>query len=67
MTKAAKKRYLKSAGTDGCPYCKADMEELECKEVDFVEDGNIEQRVQCPQCKKRWMDIFTLTDVQELF
>lgn len=67
MTKAARKRYIQSAGTDGCPYCKADMEEFEYQEVDFVENGNIEQRIQCLQCSRWWMDVFVLKEVHELF
>jgi hypothetical protein len=66
MTKAARKRYIQSAGTDGCPYCKADMEQFDYGEMDPVEDGSVEQKVKCLQCKRVWMDVFLLKEVREL-
>lgn len=38
----------------------------ETSEYRFTEDGDIEQRVSCPGCGARWMDVFTLSDQREL-
>lgn len=65
MSKAAKKRHIRDSGMC-CPYCKADMEFMDYHDLDPVENGDIEQKVQCMQCKRYWKDIFRLVDVEEL-
>jgi hypothetical protein len=35
-------------------------------EFEPVESGDIEQAVSCPQCGRRWRDVFTLRDRYEL-
>lgn len=73
MSKAARKYHIKTSGMDKCPYCKVDLydndmnEALEYKEVDFVEDGDIHQEAKCTKCNRRWMDVFRLVEVRELF
>jgi hypothetical protein len=53
---------------DVCHHC--DYEDgLDYEEIGPVEgvDGtDLEQRVSCPQCNKKWIDVFTLTDQREL-
>jgi hypothetical protein len=66
MTKAARRRYIASAGTSGCPYCEAPQDDFDYEEPDFVEDGDIEQIAQCPTCDRRWKDVFRLVEVREL-
>ena len=44
---------------DICPHCGCE-EGLDYKDIDGVEDGNLEQTVTCPKCEKRWIDVFAL-------
>jgi ribosomal protein S27AE len=48
-----------------CPRCGYD-EGLDYGELDPVEGGDIEQRVKCPECGERWMDVFTLSEQRAL-
>lgn len=72
LSKAARKYHLKTAGIERCPFCKTDIYEdneigiIEYGELDPTEDGNIQQTAQCTKCKRRWMDIFQLTEIHEL-
>lgn len=45
---------------DVCPSCLGNN--LEYDELHVVEDGGIEQRVSCPSCGKRWLDLFHLSE-----
>lgn len=49
---------------DVCHHC--GHEGLDYGDLDAVEDGDIEQRVKCPGCGERWMDVFTLTEQRAL-
>jgi hypothetical protein len=68
--KGARKRHIRTAGSEVCPYCKADNDmcgmNIEYGDLDPVEDGDIQQEVKCLQCGRRWMDIYRLVDVHEL-
>ncbi len=44
---------------DICPYCNQEM--LDYGEFEATEHG-IEQHVKCPNCNKKWIDVFTLTE-----
>lgn len=66
LTEKARKRHLRNGGHN-CPYCKADYMELNYGELSPVEDGNIEQIVTCDKCNRRWMDVFQLAEIRELF
>jgi hypothetical protein len=73
MSKAAKRRHIKSNGCDvydSCPYCKGDTEEgmeLDYGDVDAVESGDLEQTVTCLLCGRKWIDVFRLVDVREVY
>jgi len=72
MTKAAVKHHIRTAGSDRCPYCKADFGGgmidgvQECGDLDPVENGDIEQISKCLKCGRRWMDVFRLVEVREI-
>jgi transcription elongation factor Elf1 len=61
MKKKDKKEYIKSP--NHCPFCKG---------VDIfagtlnIEDDIITYVVTCVICKKRWHDIYTVTDIKEI-
>lgn len=50
---------------DQCPKCGNDS--LDFSDLDPVEDGNIEQRVSCPECGAHWQDVFVLAERHELY
>lgn len=49
---------------DVCPHC--DQTGLDYDEFDATEDGNVEQRVGCPHCGRRWVDVFILAEQRPL-
>lgn len=49
---------------DLCPYC--GITGLDYQELGPIESGDLEQEVSCPDCGKRWVDVFTLADRREL-
>jgi hypothetical protein len=49
---------------DECHHC--GHEGLDYEELSPVEGGDIEQRVACPECGERWMDVFTLSEQRAL-
>jgi hypothetical protein len=53
------RRYLENKGLS-CMYC--DEGNVEGYGLDF-EAGRIEQKVQCTDCGKTWIDIYKLSDV----
>lgn len=61
----AKKQFIREGGANavGCPFCK---HPTSFGPLNSVENGSIEQEVTCPNCKKRWMEVFRLADVREL-
>lgn len=67
MTKAARKRHIANGGTGKCPYCKADLhDDAEYDDLSPVEDGDVEQTVECGRCLRRWIDVFRLVEVREI-
>lgn len=49
---------------DLCHHC--GHEGLDYDDLSPVEGGEIEQEVSCPECGKRWKDMFVLADQHEL-
>lgn len=49
---------------DQCPWCFHDG--LEYEELDVTEDANVEQEVTCPECGRRWRDVFVLAERRQL-
>ncbi len=70
ITPASRRHHIKTAGEDRCPYCKVSVHDLpmgfDYEEPSPVEGGEIEQRVECPSCNGRWVDVFCLVDVREI-
>lgn len=73
LSKAAIRRHIKSNGcdvfSDGCLYCKADNElgmTIEYGDFSPVECGDIEQTATCLKCGRKWIDVFSLTEVREI-
>ena len=61
MTPEQKKKYLESPFH--CPFCGSEnihADRFECS------DGGAYQPVLCSSCHKKWNDIYTLTDVEEV-
>jgi ribosomal protein S27E len=61
LTKKQKQAYLKAGGVK-CPYCG----------TDDIQGGFIEtiwesahQEVKCLACDKQWMDVYTLSEINE--
>jgi len=55
---------LDSPDDDLCPHCGHDG--LDYDDVEPVEGGDFEQRVSCPRCGERWIDVYSLTDRRSL-
>jgi transcriptional regulator NrdR family protein len=67
LGKAVKKRHIQSGGMEVCPFCKANVEEVVVYgSLDPVENGDIEQRAECNECGRRWIDVFRLIDIREI-
>ena len=66
MTKASRKRRLANPDLEGCPYCGHDDVDLDYRDLEPVEGGDVEQVVSCPGCGRRWKDVFRLAEVREL-
>ena len=49
---------------DECTEC--GHEGMDYEEFSPVEDGSIEQRVTCPECGRRWKDVFVICERREL-
>lgn len=49
---------------DECHHC--GHEGLDYDELEPVEGGDIEQRVTCPECGERWIDVFALSEQRAL-
>jgi hypothetical protein len=49
---------------DMCHHC--GYEGLEYGELEPIDGGEIEQRVECPGCSERWVDVFALTEQRTL-
>lgn len=60
MKNKDKQVYLQTGGKK-CPYCKSKKIEATVKVV--RESPFINQNVSCLKCGKKWLDVYTLTDV----
>jgi len=61
MTKEQKQAYLKSP--NHCPFCNSDNIASESIQAD---SDIATAYVECLSCSKKWNDIFTITDVEEV-
>ena len=50
---------------DICHHCMYE-DGLDYKELEPTSDGTIEQTVSCPECNKRWIDVFVLAEQKEI-
>ena len=67
MSKAARRNRINGSKLWECPYCKANIEEAEYGGIEPVENGDAEQTVECLECHRKWVDVFRLKEVRELF
>ena len=62
LTRVRKRKYIDEGGNK-CPFCGS--EELEGKR--YEADSTVAWReVECVNCKKRWEDVYTLSDIEEI-
>lgn len=72
MTRAARRRHLRTGGEVECPYCRGRVES-DPDLLDYgdgpepVDGGNLESKVRCTACGREWVDVFVLADVREVF
>lgn len=62
LTPEQKRNYLSSQGN--CPFCGSGTL---CGDSYDCEGGSVAQRIECEDCGKSWHDIYTLTDIEEIF
>jgi len=62
LTRVMKKKYMDKAGNE-CPYCGSDHIEGGRPQTD---SNCAWQEVICQDCEKRWNDVYTLTDIEEI-
>ena len=61
LTAARKRSYLQRGGC--CPYCRS--ESISGESVD-IDSNRAFQEVSCSECGRSWLDIYRLTDVEEI-
>jgi len=61
LTKKQKEKYLRYPGI--CPHCES--YELTYEKVIF-EANKVWHEISCGKCNKKWADIYSLTDVEEI-
>jgi len=61
MNETQKKAYLNDSTK--CPFCQSNQ--IEGSSVE-ISNNRAYQTVSCNDCDKRWSDIYTLSDVEEL-
>lgn len=61
LSEETRKAYIESGATK-CPHCGS--EDLDGKGVD-IDSGTASQEVMCTDCGEGWVDIYTLTHVEE--
>jgi len=54
--------YISAGGTN-CPYCGST--DIDGNGVDFDDNEEATEEVECNQCKKRWIDTYELTGFME--
>ncbi|KKN85796.1 hypothetical protein LCGC14_0276030 [marine sediment metagenome] len=66
LTEEQKIHYLTVALGDRCPFCG-------CTDIESIYDGPITTQdwevimdIRCPDCKAKWRDIYTLSDVEDI-
>lgn len=62
LTKKQIKEYLQNP--DFCPFCKSD----DITRIDELEAGFNQawSNISCNKCEKEWIEIFTMTDIEEI-
>ena len=61
MDKTKKEDYIYHFGTK-CLYCHSSN--LDCNEIELYYIGEMKQEKRCLDCKKTWVDIYTITDIE---
>lgn len=56
-------RYVDAGGTQ-CPFCRS--EDI-LKDETIFGDGQGTREVQCGKCQRRWLDVYALTGMVEVF
>lgn len=64
LTKAQKEKYLKKYG-NVCPYPSCKSEDLRTIGRPKADGKHASQDIQCLGCGKMWIDIYTLSDIEE--
>ena len=62
LIKKAKQQYLEAKGVN-CPFCGSSQIEGASVEINA---GSAYQPIGCLECDKRWKDVYTLQDVEEI-
>jgi len=62
LTKVMRKKYIKGAAQK-CPYCNSNELEADSMETDCT---GAWREVSCTSCGKKWNEVFTLTDIEEI-
>ena len=62
ITKAIRKKYL--AQPSACPWCGGAIQADAALDVD--EAGVATQEIDCPECNRRWCDLYRLFDMRPL-
>lgn len=63
-----KRHHVRSAGQKCCPFCLGLIKQgtVEYERLVPTAEGSIKQKAKCLMCGRRWVDVFTLTDVHTL-
>lgn len=62
LPKEQREAYLTKRGV-ACPYC--GNTDIEGAVTESDHDGSYRQRITCHVCGKQWVDVYTLTEIEE--
>jgi len=62
LTEEDKQEYLNSRGNI-CPYCRSDN--ISATGYMNADDLTAHRKVECFECGEEWLDVYTLTEVEE--
>ena len=68
MELKARRHHLRTQGQKHCPFCMGLIQPntIEYGQLTPDPEGGIRQYARCLMCDRRWVDVFTLTDVHSL-